>query len=235
MLFDIDGTLIDSHGAGRAALHRAFGETFGVREEDLQRARVPFAGMTDRVIFRSLAERLGIAGHDYDRAESGLFETYVECLREEMARDEPRRRILPGVVPLLDDLSGRDDVALGLLTGNVERGARIKLEPFDLNRYFPTGGFASDHADRAAIARTAVERVGNGAAVDPRDVVVIGDTEHDVACAVTNRYRAVAVLTGFGDVGRIREQGPDVVLEDLSDLGLALQAVGLGRKENAGA
>lgn len=227
ILFDIDGTLIDSHGAGRAALHRAFREVFAVEERDLQRARVPFAGMTDRVIFRSLAERLGIAEGDYASAEGTLFDTYVAFLRDVMAHPEPRRRVLPGVLRLLEALAPRDDVALGLLTGNIERGARIKLEPFGLNAYFDTGGFASDHADRAAIARTAAERVGNGATIDPGQVVVIGDTEHDAACAVANGYRSVVVLTGFGNLERIREAGPDVLLDDLSDLGLTLQAIGI--------
>jgi phosphoglycolate phosphatase-like HAD superfamily hydrolase len=146
-----------------------------------------------------------------------------------MARPDPRRRLLPGVRGLLDALAARPDVHLGLVTGNVEAGARAKLAPFGLNAFFRTGGFGSDHADRREVARHAAERVAlhAGISLEASRVVVVGDTELDVDCARANGFRAVAVLSGWSTEELLRQAGPDVLLPDLADLPATLAALGL--------
>ena len=120
-------------------------------------------------------------------------------------------------------------VHLGLLTGNLEAGARAKLEPFDLNRYFARGGFASDDADRRTIARIAWRRLceWTGVSFDPTDVTVIGDTVHDVECAKFNGFRSVAVDWGWAERSELERADPDVLLDDLADLERTLAALGL--------
>ena len=135
-----------------------------------------------------------------------------------MARHEPKRRSMPGVRPLLEALIERPDVSLGLLTGNLEAGARIKLEPFGMNRYFRGGGFGSDHSDRSEVARLAWLKLCNLTAIPfpASDVVVVGDTEHDVACARANRFRAIAVEAGWATREELQASAPDELLADLS-------------------
>jgi phosphoglycolate phosphatase len=166
---------------------------------------------------------------DHGAPQQAAFEqAYLAALQAEMARPDPRRRVLPGVRPLLERLAHRGNVHLGLLTGNVEAGARAKLAPFGLNAYFPTGGFGSDHGDRREVARHAAARVARhaGREVPPDRVVVIGDTENDVDCARANGFRAVAVLTGWCSREALASAGPDALLEDLADLEASLRALG---------
>ena len=228
VLFDVDGTLIDTAGAGRRAVEQAFRAIFDV-DPILPRDGVRFAGMTDPAIFLALARALGIEPEVYEGLRAPLHEAYFRALSAEMERNDPRRRVLPGVLPLLESLVRRDDVELGLLTGNLERGARIKLEPFGLNRFFAGGGFGSDDPDRAEIARIAREKIARatGLAFPPASVVVVGDTEHDVACARANGFRAVAVESGWVAREVLEHAVPDALLADLSDLGAALRALDL--------
>ena len=127
---------------------------------------------------------------------------------------------MPGIRPLLDTLASRDDTYLALLTGNYEKAARLKLEHFDLWRYFPCGAFADDAADRNSLLPKALERIracGGPVAVQPADVIVIGDTPHDVACALAAGARPVAVATGSFSARELRDSGAEIVFEDLSD------------------
>jgi len=228
ILFDVDGTLIDAAGAGRRAMERAFREVFHVNNVS-RSASVEFGGKTDPIIFRAAAGVLGIESERYRSLAGDLVRCFIEKLRDEMACPDPRRRVLPGVRSLLRDLAGRKETHLGLLTGNVEAGARAKLEPFGLNRYFESGGFASDDPDRSRIARIAWKRLGElmGIAFEPPDVTVIGDTVHDVECAQANGFRSVVVDTGWGVRSEIERANPDALLEDLSDHPRALIALGI--------
>jgi len=229
VLFDVDGTLVNVAGAGISALRVAFREVFGVNSLDPRASGVKFAGRTDLEIFESLARVFGVP-LDRFRAEFGVLEArYLLALDVEMARREPSWRVLPGVQALLDRLAARPDACVGLLTGNVEGGARRKLEPFGLNRFFRTGGFGSDSRDRDVVARIAADRVAQAAGVDctPDQVVVIGDTEHDIGCARANGFRAVAVATGWSVREALARARPDVLLDDLSDTATALSALGL--------
>ena len=227
VLFDVDGTLVHTHGAGKRALALAFERVFGVDSFESRTSEVAYAGRTDPLIVTDLAGALGIVADRLEDQRGVVYEAYYEALREEMDREDPRREVLPGVLALLEELERRDDVLTGLLTGNLERGARIKLAYFDLNRFFPDGGFASDHQEREQIARLAVEKLSRrtGTRFEPSRVRVVGDTEHDVQCARANGYRAVAVHSGWAPLARLERSRPDALLQSLEDLPSALDAL----------
>jgi phosphoglycolate phosphatase-like HAD superfamily hydrolase len=229
ILFDVDGTLVDTAGCGRRGLERAFREVFGRDDIAAAAARVRFDGKTDPVIGAEIARASGIPEAAYLARREDLDGAYLAALRDELARPDPRRRVLPGVQTLLDDLEERDDVHLGLLTGNSEAGARLKLDALRLGRYFAGGAFGSDDPDRVAIARLARERMSVCAGVEfePHRTSVVGDTELDVACAVANGFRAVAVASGWVALDRLQSCGAHAVLPDLTDLDAALRALGL--------
>jgi phosphoglycolate phosphatase-like HAD superfamily hydrolase len=229
VLFDVDGTLIDTAGAGRRAIERAFASALGLPRFDSLRWGVPFAGRTDPVILADLARAAAIPDDRFAALRPALDRDYLEHLADEMRASDPRRRIMPGVRALLAALEALPDVHLGLITGNVERGARIKLEPFGLNRHFAAGGFGSDHADRCTIARLARAAVCRVTGIDfqPARVVVVGDTEHDVACARANGFRAIVTDSGWGDRAAIDALRPDAVFPTLADTALVLRALGL--------
>jgi phosphoglycolate phosphatase-like HAD superfamily hydrolase len=135
--------------------------------------------------------------------------------------------VLPGVRPLLDALAARDDRTLALLTGNFEESARLKLEQFDLWRYFVCGAFGGDAADRNGLVPVALQRsVRQGHfGADAARVVVVGDTPHDVACAAAAGARSIAVATGSASVEQLREAGADVVFGSLADTAAVLAAI----------
>lgn len=223
VLFDIDGTLVLTGGAGVRAMNRAGDTVLGA--PDLL-AGVAVAGRTDWII---LQEALGKIGLDLDNGMFGrLREAYLSHLRDEIARPgEGVKAVMPGVRDLLTRLDGRAGVVVGLLTGNLAEAARIKLEHFRLWQYFRCGAFGDDDPDRNALVPHAVGRAracGFGE-VSCRDVIVIGDTPHDVACARAVGARPVAVATGSYTIEQLIETGADVVLQDLSDTRAFLRLV----------
>jgi phosphoglycolate phosphatase len=180
-------------------------------------------GRTDAWILSDAATAHGIPSPSADLAR--FRDVYLEHLRDEIDQPGPRKGIMPGVRPLLDLLAGRDDVFLALLTGNYEEAARIKLEFFDLWRYFRCGAFGDDAPDRNGLlprAMAAIQGCG-GPRVPPREVVVVGDTPLDVACAAASGARSLAVATGGYDARSLRAAGADVVFEDLSDTAAVLR------------
>jgi phosphoglycolate phosphatase-like HAD superfamily hydrolase len=188
---------------------------------------VPMAGRTDAWIVSQVA---ALGGHVCDDdLLLRVHNTYVAYLEREIHQPGPQKGVLPGVRELLDTLAVREDVFLGLLTGNFERGAKIKLEYFDLWRYFRCGAFGDGAHDRNALLHTALARaVASGCpalAVD--EVVVVGDTPLDVAVAMAGGARSLAVATGSFTVEALRASGAHVVLQDLSDLTAAVEALGL--------
>jgi phosphoglycolate phosphatase-like HAD superfamily hydrolase len=230
LLFDIDGTLILSGGAGARAMMQAFEQVFGAATgiraiEGF--AGVPMAGRTDTWIFRELARVYGVDGSV--ESLQRFHDTYVGHLRREIHEPGPRKGVLPGVKPLLDVLAERPEANLALLTGNFAAGARIKLEYFDLWRYFPTGAFAEDAADRNSLFEHALSRIEarGGPRFAPSDVVIVGDTPFDVGVATAAGARSVAVATGSFDAPALAESGADVVLQDFSDLASVIDALGL--------
>lgn len=229
VLFDVDGTLVDVAGAGRRALEEAFRRTFGLADIADAAARVRFAGKSDPTIIAEIAREAGLPGTEVERRFPELQRAYLEALRDELRRPEPRRRVMPGVPALLEALAASPGVALGLITGNVEEGARAKLDAFDLNRFFPDGGFSSDHPDRSEIARIAHARLSRraGRPFPPRRTFVVGDTEMDVLCARANGFVAIAVESGWVPRGALLASRPDAVFEDLTDRGAVFGAMGL--------
>ena len=216
VLFDIDGTLVLTGGAGLRAMNRACAELVGHADA---LAGIPVAGRTDRLILSDVVRRIDRALDDALLVE--LRDRYVAHLAEEIHhRGRGVKGVLPGVRELLDALASRDDVMLGLLTGNFEAGARIKLGHFDLWRYFRCGAFADDAADRNALVPFAVERARTCGLPDLglAHVLVVGDTPHDVACALAVGAVPVGVATGGYTVDELRESGADQVFEDLRDV-----------------
>lgn len=226
VLFDIDGTLIRTGRAGSRAMDRAFEDLFGIaRAFD----GIQMAGRTDKWILEDAAARSGVrlTAERFQR----FRDRYFECLLDALPPPGPRQGILPGVRPLLDALAAppmRNDVFLALLTGNCEEGARIKLEHFDLWRYFRCGAYGDDVHDRNELFAVAMSRVRacGGPPAQPRDVIVVGDTTLDVACAAAAGARSVAVATGPSDAETLRKSGADVVFDDLSDTRAFLRLVG---------
>lgn len=225
ILFDIDGTLVLTGGAGARAMSLAFEELLGIR--DAFRG-MPMAGRTDTWI---LGDAIALHGIAPDSSTLVQFrDLYLRHLAVEIEKPSSTRKgIMPGVRDLLEALNGRDDVHLALLTGNYESAARIKLQYFDLWRYFSCGAFGDDAPDRNGLLPKAVAAVAarGGPAFEPRDSVVIGDTPLDVACARFSSARAIGVATGHHSVDDLREAGADVVFEDLSDMRAVLRALGV--------
>jgi phosphoglycolate phosphatase-like HAD superfamily hydrolase len=150
-------------------------------------------------------------------------------LQEEIHKPGPQKGVLPGVRAVLEALQSHTGAHLALLTGNFERGAQIKLEYFDLWRYFGAGAFGDRTHDRNSLLETALARVAaaGGPSVTPADTVVVGDTPLDVAVAVAGGARSLAVATGSYGVEALRESGADVVVEDLMDIEAVLEGLGL--------
>ena len=223
LLFDIDGTLVLTGRAGVRAMNRACEQVIG-HSNALDGVAV--AGRTDWII---LHEGLRAIGHEMDEdLFARLRDAYVTLLREEiLLPGEGVKAVLPGVAGLLDALRARPDVFLALLTGNFEEGARIKLEHFDLWRYFKCGAFGDDAADRNALVPFALDRARACGldAIAPEDVFVVGDTPHDVACARAVGAVPVGVATGSFSVADLRGSGADIVFPDLGDAAAFMRVI----------
>jgi len=224
VLFDIDGTLVLTGGAGMRAMNRAFAEIVGAptgptgaTDTDALNG-IAVAGRTDWIILQNTLARLG---RELDQDLFGqIRERYVRHLGREI--EQPGKGFngtLPGVSALLEKLHAREDVFLGLLTGNFKDGARIKLQRFDLWRYFRCGAFGDDSPDRNALVPVALERAAACGLppLAPADVIVVGDTPHDVACAQAVGAVPVGVATGGFTADQLRACGAAVVFETLED------------------
>jgi phosphoglycolate phosphatase len=224
LLFDIDGTLLlKAADAHRDSLYEALHEVHGV--EDPAAAHIQPAGRTDGEIARAILLQSGVSADRIDER--------AEDVREVTCREYARRcpadlsaHVAPGVVGLLEGLSGRDGVILGLLTGNYEFVARLKLQRAGLGRWFDRGqgGFGSDHEDRSALPAIARRRSGAGATPWPRErTLIIGDTPADIACARADGVRCLAVATGPFAAGALGEA--DAVAAGAAELGGLLDEV----------
>lgn len=221
LLFDIDGTLLTSGGCGERALRHAVMDAFGI-EDDLH--DIEIAGRTDTGIARQLLRKYGRA--ETDEAICGILESYLRHLPRLLP--EIQGRLLPGVGDLLAALKPRADVVLALLTGNLVRGAEHKLSHYGVWHYFEFGAFADDHHERDKLGPFALARsVERGNSIPLSRTFVIGDTPHDISCARAIGARAVAVATGGFRSEKLAPHSPDVLLEDLGDLGATFRAFGL--------
>lgn len=219
LLFDIDGTLVTTGGAGRRAMEGAFERVTGRRDA----TRFPFAGMTDRAIVRRGLEHVG---HDAGEASiDHLIAQYVSLLADEV-RAASHYAVYPGILRALDAAAEAADTAVGLGTGNVRPGARIKLSRVELHERFAFGGFGCDHEDRAELLRAGAERGAArlGRARSECRVVVIGDTVRDVDAALAIGAEALAVGTGGEDLDVLRRRGATLAFRDLDEPG-AIEAL----------
>lgn len=224
VLFDIDGTLLWTDGAGRRAIHRALIEIFG----DTGPADHRFDGKTDPQIVRELMRVVGHEDEHIDARMQELFARYVVCLREELRDPEHRAVPLPGVSELLAALKARHDLALGLLTGNLVEGARAKLEAVGIDPdLFVVGAFGSDHEYRPELPAIAQRRARDvlGIDVPGRNVVVIGDTPADVECGRDIGARAIGVATGRYSTEELAAHGAVAVFTDLTDTTAVVRAI----------
>lgn len=220
LLFDIDGTLLLTGRAGEHALRIALRERFGV-EDDL--ASISFAGSTDGAIVQQMFEANAIPHTPENVAD--LLDGYVHHLALELPKREGR--MLPGIVELLEALHKREDCVLGLLTGNIEKGAELKLSHYGVWEYFEFGAFADDHVDRNKLGPVAQSRAveKHGISFDARDVYVLGDTPRDIDCARAAGFVAVAIATGSYGKEELAAHQPDFLFEDLSDTKEVMQAL----------
>ena len=213
ILFDVDGTLLMAGGAGNRALGRALQHTYGL-ENGLNGIRLD--GKTDPQIVREALGRYGKEASLTRQSLNSLFASYIPFLKDEVATS-PDFRILPGVPDLMATLSTQSSVALGLATGNIEEGARIKLDRADLTSFFTFGGYGSDAENRTELIRTAIERglqeISPASAVD---ILLIGDTPRDVVHARTAGVRTLAVATGRYSVESLLAYKPDFVMPNLN-------------------
>ncbi len=215
LLFDIDGTLILSGGAGRSAMAEVFAEEFGLPNLD----DVPIDGRTDRAIFE---DALALAGVDSTPATlDRMIAAYLKRLPTVLPRHDGR--VLDGVVDLLDALATTDAVT-GIATGNVARGAEIKLRHYGLWERFRAGGFGDVSSDRTEVVAAGIEALARAGGVNhaAATFIVIGDTPRDVTAGQAAGARVLAVATGSYSEDALRESGADFVLPDLRDTEAAL-------------
>jgi phosphoglycolate phosphatase-like HAD superfamily hydrolase len=220
LLFDIDGTLITSGGAGERALRLGFRDRFGI-EDDL--STVEIAGRTDSGIVRRM-----LAAHRLPETPENIaafFDGYLHHLARELPRTVGR--LLPGILPLLEALKARSDIVLALLTGNLVRGAEMKLTHYGVWHYFEFGAYADDHHDRNRLGIFAKARAREKYGVDfPSErIFVLGDTPHDITCARAIDAKAIAIATGKFTRPELENHAPDFVFDDLSDLAAVMAAI----------
>jgi phosphoglycolate phosphatase len=223
VLFDVDGTLISARGAGRRALRvafeRVFGTAGGIDRYDLR-------GRTDTRIVHDVMTAEGWEAARVKERLDEFFEVYVGGLTTEIG-DGRNVITLPGVPAVIGRLEQSSEAALGLVTGNIEEGARLKLLPTGLWPRFQVGAFGSDHMDRRRLPSLAARRAHAllGTAFSPGDVIVIGDTPHDIDCARAFGAVAVAVATGQHTRDELLAERPDLFFDDLSDVENVLAAL----------
>lgn len=221
LLWDIDGTLIASGGAGMRALTIALRNVFGI---DGSLADIDFAGRTDRWIIGEVFRKFSIPVTEESFAR--YFEGYVAALPAELAN--PHARVLPGVREVLRAAAEHGHIAQGLLTGNMRRGAHVKLAHHGLWEHFPFGAFADDSEHRNDLGPHALERARahHGIEFAAANVWIIGDTPHDIACGKVIGARTLALATGGYSLDALRAHAPTVVLQDLTDTQKVLELFG---------
>ena len=211
-LFDIDGTLLLTGRAGEHALRHALKECFGV-DDDL--SAISFAGSTDGAIVRQM-----FAAHNIEATPENIA-SLLDAYAHHLAQELPQRGgcVLPGIIALLDELHARKDCVLALLTGNVEKGAELKLSHYGVWHYFEFGAFADDHVDRNKLGPVAHSRAveKHGAHFEASDTFVLGDTTRDIDCARAAGFVAVAIATGGCSAEQLAAHRPDFLFENLAD------------------
>ena len=212
VLFDIDGTLLDCGPQVRPLFASALVDVFGTAGDV---DGYDFAGRTDPRIVLDLVTAAGVPEQEAREKLPRMRELYLDRLS--MALDRQGMRLLPAVEDLLEKLATRDDVVLALLTGNWEPGARAKLSRFDLNRFFGFGAFGCDGVDRSDLPPVALDRAERlvGRRFQPAETLIVGDSIHDVSCALAHGIPCLAVATGRTPAAALHQAGADWVVPDL--------------------
>lgn len=228
ILFDVDGTLIRSNGVGRRAMIRTVEHVLG---DASTLADINMGGMTDPLIITEAMDRAGYHADEVTALLPQLLRRYPGELARGLAPSwpEPKPEPQAGVRELLSFLSDRDDAIIGLLTGNIETGAWLKLHACGLHEYFTFGAFGDEGPERPKLPSIAVERAWeeSGHRFEGPDVVIVGDTPHDVTCGRHLDVHAVTVTTGPYDAAALEAAGADEVLPDLTEIDVVLAAFGL--------
>jgi len=223
VLFDIDGTLLDSGGAGRRAMITAFEQVFGTTGPIDE---YPMAGKVDAQIVIELMTAAGLPGRTIHEQMPTYFARYTAELQRII--DDHAVRVYPGVVELLDQLAAHPDMVVGLLTGNIRRGAQAKLKAASLARYFDgLGAFGDDALSRPELPAIAVKRAKEtlGLRLWGRDVVIVGDTPADIECGRSLGVKSIAVATGPYTCEDMRPHGPDRCFPDLADTAAVMAGI----------
>jgi|SRR5215212_913575 len=222
VLFDIDGTLITDRGAARDSFAGALASVYGYRG-DL--SRYDFSGRTDPQIARMVLRDANWTDGDIDARLPQLWDAYLEGLARNATPE--RVRALPGIRELVAELESHASVILGLLTGNIEPGARLKLDGAALNGYFPFGAFGSDSANRNELPPIAMQRATemHGHRVQGSDVVILGDSIYDIRCGVPYDATTIAIASGKTSAETLRAENPRHFFESAEDLGALMSAI----------
>ena len=212
-LFDIDGTLIDTRGAGMASLKAACRDVFGDDGPPLD-----LAGSTDLGLIEKLRIHYGRDASDHKLASS-FFDSYHQQLERHLHAEDYPGSLIDGATVLIDALTHRGEIALGLLTGNTARGANLKVSRHGIDHHFPFGAYGCDHADRNLLGPIALERAArhHGRGFDVSATWIIGDTPRDIACAKAIGAHCLAVATGAFTAADLASHEPDRVCESLAE------------------
>jgi phosphoglycolate phosphatase len=224
VLFDIDGTLLWTDGAGRRAMEGALRDVFGVPGDHAYR----YDGKTDKQIAREQMRAAGFDDAVISERMDDVLQSYVGYLERELERDAATSRLCLGVVPLLDALEAHNRATLGLLTGNIESGAQRKLRAVGVDfQRFRVNAFGSDHEERTQLPAFAQQRAASffGAPMPGDRMVIIGDTPADIHCGRSLGVRAIGVATGRYSVEALAAHEPAAVFETLEDTDAVLSAI----------
>ena len=215
LLFDIDGTLLRSNGAGRRAMNKGLAGMLG--KEKLNLEGIDFGGRTDPQIIRDILLANGLNTSEAEKTLDVALEAYVKAYTETFQNEYVTA--LVGAVDLVKRLADYDHIQLALLTGNVQTTAYVKVGAIGLDDFFPFGAFGSDYEDRAHLPGVAVERAlaHNGQTYSEKNIIIIGDTKHDILCGRHLNVFSIAVSTGHYNSDDLSQYNPDVLLDDLSN------------------
>lgn len=223
VLFDIDETMISSDGAGRRAISRVLKQHYQILPHHLN---IVMSGKTDPQILTEIMTAAELPMQEIHSAIPKVIDQYLDLLEEEIAASK-YYIVHDGVYVLLEAIASHPDMYLGLLTGNVERGARMKLDHFDLNKHFELGAYGSDSANRLDLPAVAVERAKELFKIhfQPDEVVIIGDSVNDVYCAKGYKAKCIAVNTGKTSWDELKGTHPEYLFKSLSNTQEVMEAI----------
>ena len=222
VLFDIDGTLLSVNSVNRRILMDALREVYGTEGSA---GTHDFAGKIDSIIIYEVLHNAGLSdgviAEKFDKAK----QTYIEMFR--MQSKSTDVVLMDGVRKLLDELSAHSELIVGLLTGNFEGSGRHKLLLPDINHYFPFGAFADDGASRNELPRVAVEKAYQltGKRFSEQNIIIIGDTEHDIACARVLNAKSIAVATGSYSTEELKKHNPHILYKNLCETDIVISEI----------